>query len=125
MTFELKMPDLSTTGSPIKVLRWLVTVGESVERGQAVLDVETDKATMEVEALNSGKLLEQLVPAGREASAGEVLAIIGEASAQSTSKTGETGRVEEPYDRNFLLSLYQRMLLIRQFEDRVKSLFLE
>ena len=125
MTFELKMPDLSTTGSPIKVLRWLVAVGEFVERGQAVLDVETDKATMEVEALNSGKLLEQLIPAGQEASAGEVLAIIGESSVQSTARTGESRHAEEPYDRNFLLGLYRRMLLIRQFEDRVKSLFLE
>ena len=125
MTFELKMPDLSTTGSPIKVLRWLVAVGEFVERGQAVLDVETDKATMEVEALNSGKLLEQLIPAGQEASAGEVLAIIGESSVQSTARTGESRHAEEPYDRNFLLSLYRRMLLIRQFEDRVKLLFLE
>jgi len=125
MTFELKMPDLSTTGSPIKVLRWLVAVGDFVERGQALLDVETDKATMEVEALNSGKLLEQLVSAGQEASAGEVLAIIGEASAQSITSTSESGHAEEPYDRDLLLNLYRRMLLIRQFEDRVKSLFLE
>jgi TPP-dependent pyruvate/acetoin dehydrogenase alpha subunit len=125
MTFKLKMPDLSTTGSPIKVLCWLVAVGEFVERGQAVLEVETDKATMEVEALNSGMLLEQLVSAGQEACAGEVLAIIGEASAQSNPRTGETGHAKEPYDRNFLVSLYQRMLLIRQFEDRVKLLFLE
>ena len=125
MTFELKMPDLSTTGSPIKVLRWLVAIGDFVERGQAVLDVETDKATMEVEALNSGKLLEQLVSAGQEACAGEVLAIIGEASSQSTTRTGESGYAKEPYDRDLLLNLYRRMLLIRQFEDRVKSLFLE
>ena len=54
MKFELKMPDLSTTGSPIKILGWLVAVGDFVERGQAVLDVETDKATMEVEALKAG-----------------------------------------------------------------------
>lgn len=129
MKFELKMPDLSTTGSPIKVVRWLVAVGEFVERGQAMLDVETDKATMEVEALNSGKLLEQIVPAGQEVSAGEVLAIIGieEPSVRSTARTSESGQIEGPrkYDRDFLLSLYQRMLLIRQFEDRVKSLFLE
>ena len=129
MKFELKMPDLSTTGSPIKVLRWLVAVGEYVERGQAVLDVETDKATMEVEALNSGNLLEQIVAAGQEASAGEVLAILGteEASVQRSTSTSESGQTQEPekYDRDFLLSLYRRMVLIRQFEDRVKSLFLE
>ena len=36
MTFELKMPDLSTTGSPIKVLRWLVAVGDFVEGRDSV-----------------------------------------------------------------------------------------
>ena len=93
MKFELKMPDLSTTGSPIKVLRWLVAVGEFVERGQAVLEVETDKATMEVEALNSGTLLEQLVPAGQEACAGEVLAILGrKPPLESIARTGGSGQ---------------------------------
>src|SRR5262249_28187631 len=118
---NLKMPDLSTTGSPITVVRWLVAVGDFVERGQAVLEVETDKATTEVEALNSGILLQQLVPAGDEAYAGQVLAIIGEARAlpvasRSSNKPDE-GLTE--YDRDFLLSLYERMLLIRRFEDRV------
>ena len=129
MKFELKMPDLSTTGSPIKVLNWLVSVGEFVERGQAVLEVETDKATMEVEALNDGTLLEQIVPVGQEASAGEVLAILGkaEASAGESGDRPAPGQTEGPkkYEREFLLGLYRRMLLIRQFEDRVKSLFLE
>jgi pyruvate dehydrogenase E1 component alpha subunit len=129
MKFELKMPDLSTTGSPIKVVGWLVAVGEFVKRGQAVLDVETDKATMEVEALNSGTLLEQRISAGQEASAGEVLAVFGagQTSEKGNSGTTDSPQTEEPkkYDRVFLLSLYERMLLIRQFEDRVKSLFLE
>ena len=128
MKFELKMPDLSTTGSPIKVLNWLVSVGEFVERGQAMLEVETDKATMEVEALNDGTLLEQIVPVGQEASAGEVLAILGKAEASAGTSGGQaSGQTEGPkkYEREFLLGLYRRMLLIRQFEDRVKSLFLE
>jgi TPP-dependent pyruvate/acetoin dehydrogenase alpha subunit len=129
MKFELKMPDLSTTGSPIKVLNWLVSVGEFVERGQAMLEVETDKATMEVEALNDGTLLEQIVPVGQEASAGEVLAILGKAEASAGESGGRqaSGQTEGPkkYEREFLLGLYRRMLLIRQFEDRVKSLFLE
>lgn len=123
------MPDLSTTGSPIKVIRWLVAVGESVERGQGLLDVETDKATMEVEALNPGILLKQIVHAGQEASAGDLLALLGtEApSRQSSAQAANDGRPEESkkYPREFLLSLHRRMLLIRQFEDRVKSLFLE
>jgi TPP-dependent pyruvate/acetoin dehydrogenase alpha subunit len=129
MTFELKMPDLSTTGSPIKVVGWLVAVGEFVERGQAVLEVETDKATMEVEALNSGMLLQQIVHAGQEAGAGDPLALfgIGEPREQSSAAAPEDGRPAESrtYSRDFLLGLYRRMVLIRQFEDRVKSLFLE
>ena len=90
------MPDLSTTGSPIKVIRWLVAVGELVERGQAVLEVETDKATMEVEALNSGMLLKQIVDAGQEANAGDVLALLGteEASPETSAKASGFGRPE-------------------------------
>ena len=124
---NLRMPDLSTTGSPIKVVRWLVTVGDFVERGQAVLEVETDKATMEVEALNSGTLLTQLVPEGGEASAGEVLAVIGEAGSDFAPAVSgsDHGTSQTELDRDFLLSLYERMLLIRRFEDRVKALFLE
>jgi TPP-dependent pyruvate/acetoin dehydrogenase alpha subunit len=129
MKYELKMPDLSTTGSPIKILHWLVAVGQFVERGQSVLEVETDKATMEVEAINRGTLLEQKIPAGQEANAGEVLAILGSEadSGRSTTRVGEAGPFAgwQRYHRDFLLKLYRRMLLIRQFEERVKSLFLE
>jgi TPP-dependent pyruvate/acetoin dehydrogenase alpha subunit len=120
---NLRMPDLSTTGSPIKVVRWLVAVGDPVERGQAVLEVETDKAAMEVEALSSGTLVQQLVAVGMEASAGDVLAVIGEAKPDAAPAVPSSDQPR--LNRDFLLSLYQRMLLIRQFEDRVKSLFLE
>jgi TPP-dependent pyruvate/acetoin dehydrogenase alpha subunit len=129
MKIELKMPDLSTTGSPLKIVRWLVAVGDPVERGQAVLEVETDKATMEVEALNAGHLLKQLLSVGQEASAGEVIAIIGRAEdlavAAPTKATSAANTAGHKYNRQFLLGLYERMLLIRQFEDRVKALFLE
>jgi TPP-dependent pyruvate/acetoin dehydrogenase alpha subunit len=120
---NLRMPDLSTTGSPIKVVRWLVGIGDHVERGQAVLEVETDKATMEVEALSSGTLVQQLVAVDSEASAGDVLAVIGETDPPSAPAIPRSGQPR--LNRDFLLSLYERMLLIRQFEDRVKELFLE
>src|SRR5215469_7263073 len=118
---NLKMPDLSTTGSPIKITRWLVEVGDFVERGQAVVEVETDKAAMEVEALGFGTLLQQLVPAGGEALAGDVLAIIGDAQTVSDTTVSGTGcgGGDTNYHRDFLLALYERMVLVRQFEDRV------
>ena len=124
---NLRMPDLSTTGSPIKIVRWLVSTGDFVERGQAVLEVETDKATVEVEALNSGTLLQALMAVGDEACAGDVLAVIGDAVEPVEPRL--SGHQPDPapskYSRDFLLSLYARMVLIRQFEDRVKALFLE
>jgi len=43
MDVEMRMPDLATTGSPIKVLRWLVDVGQSVRRGEPLLEVETEQ----------------------------------------------------------------------------------
>jgi pyruvate/2-oxoglutarate dehydrogenase complex dihydrolipoamide acyltransferase (E2) component len=89
----------------------LTTSHEFVERGQAVLDVETDKATMEVEALNSGMLLQQIVHAGQKVGAGDLLALIGigEPREQSSDPAPEDCRPAESrtYPRDFLLSLYR------------------
>jgi pyruvate/2-oxoglutarate dehydrogenase complex dihydrolipoamide acyltransferase (E2) component len=59
MKFEMKMPDLAATDSAIKILNWLIEVGDPVRQGQAVIEVETDKATMEVEATVNGTLVEK------------------------------------------------------------------
>ena len=54
----MKMPDLAATDSAIKLIRWLVVPGQAVKRGQPVLVIETDKATMEVESIATGLLKE-------------------------------------------------------------------
>jgi pyruvate dehydrogenase E2 component (dihydrolipoamide acetyltransferase) len=74
MEVEMKMPDLATTGSPIKVVRWLVAVGQQIERGQSLLEVETDKAVMEVESLVTGRLIAICAGPGEEAECGTVVA---------------------------------------------------
>lgn len=76
MKFEMKMPDLSTTDSAVKVLNWLIGIGSSVRRGQAVIEVETDKATMEVEATVNGTLVEKKCEPSAQVGVGEVIAII-------------------------------------------------
>lgn len=68
------MPDLATTDSTIKVIRWLVEIDKPVQRGQALLEVETDKATMEVESIATGRLLTQHAQPGDDLSAGQPLA---------------------------------------------------
>jgi pyruvate/2-oxoglutarate dehydrogenase complex dihydrolipoamide acyltransferase (E2) component len=71
------MPDLSTTeGSEITVKHWLVAVGAKVKRGQALLEVETDKATMEVESVATGTLREVLAAPEAKVAVGEFIASI-------------------------------------------------
>src|ERR1700685_3339563 len=72
---EMKMPDLATTESAVKVTRWLVGEGQAVKRGQPVLEVETDKATMEVESTVQGVLRSITAKAGQTVAVGEVIAV--------------------------------------------------
>lgn len=59
---EILMPALSPTMEEGKLVRWLVGVGDPVTAGQVILEVETDKATMEVEAVDEGVVAEIIVP---------------------------------------------------------------
>jgi pyruvate dehydrogenase E2 component (dihydrolipoamide acetyltransferase) len=76
MRFEMKMPDLATTDSAIRVVRWLIEPGQKVERGRPLLEVETDKAAMDVESVASGVLAEVLAKADDEVSVGQVIAVL-------------------------------------------------
>lgn len=76
MTVEMKMPDLGTTKDEVKVLEWLVEVGQPVQRGQVLLQVETDKAATEVEAVATGVLAAVCAEPGDEIPAGQVIAVI-------------------------------------------------
>jgi pyruvate dehydrogenase E2 component (dihydrolipoamide acetyltransferase) len=77
MPHEMKMPDLATTGSPVRVLAWRKQPGDAIKAGEILLEIETDKAAMEVEATVSGTLLAQRIAPGAEALAGDVIADIG------------------------------------------------
>ncbi len=191
MELLMKMPDLATTGSSIKLIRWLVEPGQAVRRGQPLLEIETDKATSEVESIATGVLKEVRALPEDMVLAGQVLAVLEVAGASpdsiqmppqtpmpspadkppvvrprpapSTSdglfaqnraaaaqpeiaKTpaaalspirrverhemiGSPAQVDAErlagYASDFLRSLYERMAIIREFEERVKYLFLE
>ncbi|WP_119391755.1 pyruvate dehydrogenase complex E1 component subunit beta [Taklimakanibacter lacteus] len=63
---NILMPALSPTMEEGKLSKWLKKVGDSVKSGDVLAEIETDKATMEVEAVDEGKLTEILVPEGTE-----------------------------------------------------------
>src|SRR5215467_8292497 len=66
MPNEILMPALSPTMEEGKLAKWLVKEGQSIRAGDVIAEIETDKATMEVEASEEGKLGKILVPEGTE-----------------------------------------------------------
>src|SRR5215475_15047891 len=77
MPTNIVMPALSPTMTEGKLAKWLKNEGDEVKAGDVVAEIETDKATMEVEAVDEGKLQKILVPAGTEAvKVNEPIAII-------------------------------------------------
>ena len=76
MKIKLKMPDLSNSEATVTVMRWLVEVGQPVKRGQALLEIETDKAVMEVESFTTGVLREVHVQPEEEVEVGAIIATV-------------------------------------------------
>ena len=66
MAINILMPALSPTMTEGKLAKWHVKVGDTVKSGQVLCEIETDKATMEVEAVDEGKIGQIVVPEGTE-----------------------------------------------------------
>lgn len=98
----IKMPKLSDTMKEGTVASWVKQVGDQVESGEILAEIETDKATMEFESFEDGELLYQGVKEGDSAPVDSVLAVVGEKGADYESlikafeqdNTGDSG--EEP-----------------------------
>ena len=76
MATEFKMPMLGEVMEEGRIVDWLKQEGDPVERGENIMEVETDKATMEVESTASGVLKQILVPAGDTVPVNTTVAII-------------------------------------------------
>src|SRR5215470_12575600 len=66
MPIKILMPALSPTMTEGNLAKWLKQVGDEVKPGDVIAEIETDKATMEVEAADEGKLGKIVVPAGTQ-----------------------------------------------------------
>jgi pyruvate/2-oxoglutarate dehydrogenase complex dihydrolipoamide acyltransferase (E2) component len=81
MSDTIIMPQLGETVAEGKILSWFKAVGDDVKIGDRLFEVETDKVTVEVEAIAAGKLSEIKVGAGTAAKVGAVVAVLGGGSA--------------------------------------------
>jgi hypothetical protein len=89
------MPALSPTMEKGKLLKWLVSEGQMVNPGDAIAEIETDKATVEVEAVDQGKVAKLLVPEGTEGvKVNTPIALLEGGSPGATLKTHVRPRVE-------------------------------
>src|SRR4029453_7259430 len=79
MAHEVKMPHLGESVHEGQIGKWLKQPGEHVDKYEPLLEVITDKVDTEVTAVESGTLLQILVPEGETVKVGTLLAVIGEA----------------------------------------------
>jgi len=77
MVTKIPMPSGGTNTDKLRIVSWKKQVGDAVNRGDVLLEVETDKSILEVESFAKGTLLKQAIPEGDFAAVGDVIAYIG------------------------------------------------
>jgi pyruvate dehydrogenase E1 component beta subunit len=83
MAINILMPALSPTMEKGNLAKWLVKVGDTVKSGDIIAEIETDKATMEVEAVDEGVISQILVEAGaQDVPVNTVIAVVGEGAVE-------------------------------------------
>jgi len=97
MPIEIKMPALSPTMEEGTLAKWLVKAGDTVKSGDLMAEIETDKATMEFEAVDEGVIAEIVVPEGTDnVKVGAVIAILaGDGEDASAAKAAPAPKKEE------------------------------
>ena len=85
MALEFRFPDVGEGIHEGEIVRWLVKEGDKVHPDQPLVEVETDKAVVEIPAPRAGTILHMAVGAGEKIQVGEVLVVIGEAGERKAS----------------------------------------
>src|SRR6267143_592163 len=93
MASDVTMPRLSDSMEEGTILKWLVEEGGEVKRGEALVEIETDKANMTFDAETDGVLIEVVAKEGDTLPIGEVIARIGE---EGEKPRGVQERAEQP-----------------------------
>jgi pyruvate dehydrogenase E2 component (dihydrolipoamide acetyltransferase) len=95
MPIEIEMPKLSDTMTEGTLVRWIKKVGDTVAVGDVLAEVETDKATMEMEAFDDGVLTEIYVKDGEKVLIGQKLALLSEKDEKSGSTATKPSQAKD------------------------------
>ena len=97
MAIEITMPALSPTMEEGKLAKWLVKKGDTVSSGDVIAEIETDKATMEVEAVDEGTVAKILVEEGSEGvKVNSVIAMLAEDGEDASDVSASGGDAVPP-----------------------------
>src|SRR4051812_8235369 len=90
------MPRLSDTMTEGTIAKWLKHPGDEVKKGEILLEIETDKATMELEAYESGVVEKVLVDEGQTVPIGQPIMLIGDGSGAGEETGGGEAKADAP-----------------------------
>ena len=93
---EITMPKMGDGMEEGTINRWLIKEGDQVKAGDAIAEVETDKANVEIVAYETGTLSKIIVQVGQTVPVGAVIAVIGSATAASQTPAKSNGGKPEP-----------------------------
>ncbi|MFN2339784.1 MAG: dihydrolipoamide acetyltransferase family protein [Halanaerobium sp.] len=104
MAYEVKMPKFGETMTEGTILNWIVKEGDQIEKEDPLFEIETDKASLEVEAEETGVLAKILVKENESAAIGDVVAVIAEEgedldSLDFDSESSKESSAEEPSEK--------------------------
>src|SRR5437660_10503936 len=96
MAYELKLPDLGEGLTEGEIARWLVSEGQEVAEDDPLVEIQTDKTTVEIPSPAAGKVTQILVEEGKVVPVGTVLVVIGDGAERpapaTPPKPAEQGR---------------------------------
>ena len=105
MITEITMPSMGADMTEGTVVKWLKSEGDSIQRGDKIAEIETDKTVVEIEVYTSGTLKKIIVEAGTKVSVGKVIAYIGDAEDElpniaDSDNTNEVASAKEEITEN-------------------------
>ncbi|WOV88992.1 2-oxoglutarate dehydrogenase complex dihydrolipoyllysine-residue succinyltransferase [Sporosarcina oncorhynchi] len=92
---EIKVPELAESITEGTIAKWLKQPGESVEKGEFIVELETDKVNVEVISEEAGVIQELLAAEGDTVEVGQVIAVVGEGSGAAAQPTAPQAKKEE------------------------------
>lgn len=76
MKIEVKIPQQGPSTETVYITKWLKNIGDNVDKGEILLETESDKAVLEIESPVKGEIVEIIAEADEEAEVGQVVAFI-------------------------------------------------